>query len=189
MSVQLKSRLITAAEFAEYPEDCRLDLIKGELAPMPPMPDLSHGDTTSVLTIYAGLHVLTQKLGRCYAAETRFVIEQGPDTAIAPDWAFIAKDRLPDVYPVRGYAAIVPDLVLEVRSSSDTKAEAEAKMKQWIQAGVLLGWELNMKTRVMTVYRPNQETRTIDVDGTIDGEDVLPGFTLPMRSLFGPQIP
>jgi len=189
MTTQLKSRLVTAEEFSDFPDDCRYDLIRGELVDMPPMPGPAHGDTTVVLTIYAGYYVIENGLGRSFAAETRFTIERNPDTAIAPDWAFVATERLPAVYPARGYLDLAPDLVLEVRSPSDTEREAVAKMQRWMRAGVRLGWELNMNTRVLTVYRPNQEPRTVGIDGVIDGEDVLPGFTLPMRRLFGPQIP
>ena len=189
MGVQLQQRLITAEEFADYPEDCRYDLIKGELVDMPPMPGPAHGDTTNVLNVYLGFHVIEHNLGRGYVAETRFTIERNPDTAIAPDWAFIAQARLPAVYPARGYLDIIPDFVLGVRSPSDSEIKSVEKMEQWIRAGVRLGWELNMKNRVLTIYRPNEPTRTVDINGTLDGEDVLPGFTFPMRRLFPPIIP
>ena len=183
MSILLQKKLITVEEFETYPEDCRYDLIEGELVDMPPMPGFEHGGTTDRLTRRAGVYAEDNDLGEGFAAETRFTIERNPDTAIGPDWAFIAKDRLPHPAP-KGYAAIVPDLILEVRSPSDSEPEAVAKMQRWIRAGVRLGWELNLKTRALTVYRPGEEPRTVDINGTIDGEDVLPGFTFPMRRLF-----
>ena len=148
------------------------------------MPGPEYGDKTNVLTVYVGLFVLENDLGRGYAAETRFTIERNPDTAIAPDWAFVAKARVPAVYPEKGYLALAPDLILEVRSPSDTRPEAVAKMERWIRAGVRLGWELDIENEILTVYRPDKTPRTVDIDGMIDGEDVLPGFQLPMRRLF-----
>ena len=189
MSVQLQKRLITADEFEERYEDCRYDLIRGELVDMPPMPSPAHGDTANILAIHVGMYVYMNELGRGFAAETRFTIERNPDTAIAPDWAFLAKNRLPAIYPARGYLDMAPDFVLEVRSPSDSETRSVEKMERWIRAGVRLGWELNIKERVLTVYRPNEEPRTVDINGTIDGEDVLPGFTFPMRRLFPPIIP
>ena len=188
MSVQLKSRLITIEEFEKYPEDCRYDLIEGELVDMPPMAGLEHGIIGDRLASRAAVYADDHDLGAGAFAETRFTIERSPDTSIGPDWAFIAKERLPHPAP-KGYAAIVPDLVLEVRSPSDTEREAVAKMQRWIRAGVRLGWELNLDAQVLTVYRQEQPPRTVDIDGVIDGEDVLPGFTLPMRRLFPSQIP
>ena len=184
MSVALKSRLMTAEEFAEI-EDCGdFDLIQGELVPMPPPePSFDHGVATMSLSARVSIFVEDNDLGLCFAAETRFVIEYDPDTAIGPDFAFLAKERVPSPRP-KGFGRMAPDLILEVRSPSDREAKAVEKMERWIRAGVRLGWELDMKTRVLTVYRPNETTRTIDINGTIDGEDVLPGFTLPMRRLF-----
>jgi len=174
---------MTAEEFEKYPADCRYDLIEGELVEMPPMAGLEHGIVGDRLASRASVYADDHDLGAGAFAETRFTIERSPDTSIGPDWAFIAKERLPHPAP-KGYAAIVPDLILEVRSPSDTAEEAEAKMQRWIRAGVRLGWELNIKDRVLTVYHPEQAPRTIDIDGVIDGEDVLPGFTFSMRRLF-----
>ena len=85
---------------------------------------------------------------------------------------------------MEGSSPVIPDLVLDVRSPSDNRADVEAKMRTWIAAGVRLCWELNPRTEILTIYRPGQPERTIDGNGVIDGEDVLPGFTLPMRRLF-----
>ena len=183
MSVILQKKYITAEEFETYPEDCRYDLIEGELVPMPPMPGANHGATTYSLGFEVGFFVRSNDLGICFTAETRFTIEYNPDTSIGPDFAFVAKDRLtlplPDVF-----LRLAPDLVLEVPSPSDRKTKVEAKMQRWIRAGVRLGWELDIEREVLTVYRPDREPRTVDIYGTIEGEDVLPGFTLPMRRLF-----
>ena len=183
MSVLVKTRLMTVDEYDRLPSSLRCDLIEGELVPMPPMPGDEHGQLTMSLSIEAGYFIRSRDLGICYAAETRFIIHRDPDSSIAPDFAFTAKARAPRQI-VRGSSPVIPDLVLEVRSPSDTRREAEAKMQTWINAGVRLGWELNPVTQILTVYRPGAEPREVDVNGVIDGEDALPGFTLPMRSLF-----
>lgn len=82
---------------------------------MPPPPGEEHGDITNLLSVHAGMYVLQRRLGKCFAAETRFIIERNPDSAIGPDWAFIAKERLPKKRG-KGFVPIVPDAVLEVRS-------------------------------------------------------------------------
>ena len=178
-----RAKPVTAEAFEKFDPEWRYDLIEGELVPMSPPPGYEEGDITGIFTAYAGSFVLNERIGKAFAAETRFTIEHDPDTAIGPDWAFIVKERLPAGRPA-GFAAIVPDAVLEVRSPSDTKRQAEAKMKRWMDAGVRLGWELNPKKKIMTVYRPGLPMQEIDISGTISGEDVLPGFELPMRRLF-----
>ena len=183
MDTLLRAKPITAGEFEKFDPEWRYDLIEGELVPMPPMPGYEHGDVTGIFTALSGSFILEKRLGKFFAAETRFTIEHDPDTAIGPDWAFIVRERLPADRPT-GFAAIVPDAILEVRSPSDTEKQAEAKMKRWMDAGVRLGWELNPRKKIMTIYRPGQANREIDINGTISGEDVLPGFELPMRRLF-----
>jgi Uma2 family endonuclease len=179
----IKPKLITAKEFEKFDPEWRYDLIRGELHPMPPMPGYEHGVVTADFAVAAGSYVKQHRLGKCFAAETRFLIERNPDTAIGPDWAFIARDRLPHPAP-RGFAPIVPDAVLEVRSPSDTAKEVKEKVERWLAAGVRLVWELNLKTRVLTIYRRDMEPQTLGIEDTISGEDVLPGFMLPLRSLF-----
>jgi Uma2 family endonuclease len=186
MSTLLRARPITADEFEKFDPEWRYDLIRGELIPMPPMPGEEHGAIANLFTVYVGIHVIQQRLGGCFAAETRFVIEQNPDTAIAPDWAFIARERLPKKRSPR-FSRIVPDAVLEVRSPGDNRREVLEKVQRWLAAGVRIVWELDPDTQVMIVYRPGQEPRTLGIEDAIDGEEVLPGFSLPMRRLFAEE--
>lgn len=113
----------------------------------------------------------------------RFVIARNPDTAIAPDWAFIASARLPQ-HRGQGFVPIVPDIVLEVRSPGDRKNAVITKVNLWLTAGARLVWELNPRTRILTVYKQNREPTALSIDDTLSGEDVLPGFELPLARLF-----
>ncbi len=183
MATQIKPKPITAEEFEKFDSEWRYDLIRGELHPMPPMPGEEHGALTWDLSLKLGVFVEENDLGQCYAAETRFIIERNPDTAIGPDWAFIAKERLPKRRST-GFVPLVPDAVLEVRSPGDRKSEVQAKIARWLAAGVRIVWELNPRTRIMTVYRPGIEPRELTIEDTLSGEDVLPGFSLPLRRLF-----
>ena len=183
MSSMVKPRPITADEFEEFNPEWRYDLIKGELRPMPAMPGAKHGQLTFAFTLDLGLFIREIDAGVCFAAETRFTIERNPDTAIAPDWAFVGRERMPTTTP-NGFLDLAPDIVLEVRSPSDRKGEVLEKVNRWLAAGVKIVWELNPKTRVLTVYRPDCVPRELTVDDTLTGEEILPGFTLPLRRLF-----
>lgn len=185
MSVaEIKKRWVTAEEFEQFEECERLDLIRGELRPMPPMPGGRHGSLTMRFSTPVHIYVIEHNLGECFAAETRFTIERNPDTSIGPDWAFVAKDRLPNPIP-DGFMPLVPDAVLEVRSPSDSRPAAEEKVQRWLAAGVRLVWELNPRTQIITVYRPDVEPQELGIDDTLSGEEVLPGFSLPIKRLFG----
>ena len=183
MTTMLPPKPITAEEFEKFDPEWRYDLIRGELHPMPPQPGEEHGALTFDLAWELGAYVREHELGQCYAAKTRFIIERNPDTAIGPDWAFIAAERLPQ-RRVRGFVPIVPDAVLEVRSPGDRKTAVQAKIKQWLTAGVRIVWELNPRTRILTVHRSGAEPRQLHPDDILSGEDVLPGFALPLRRIF-----
>ncbi len=180
---RIKPKPITAEEFEKFDPDWRYDLIRGELRPMPPMPGYEHGVLAADFAVEAGSYVRQFDLGACFAAETRFLIERRPDTALAPDWAFIAKARLPKPRP-KGFAPLVPDAVLEIRSPGDRERAVKEKTRRWLDAGVRLVWELDPKTRTLTVHRPDAPPRALGVNDTLLGEDVLPGFALPLRRLF-----
>ena len=176
-------QLVTAEQFEQFEDKVRLDLIEGELHPMPPMPGEEHGALTYDFSVELGLYVRAHGLGQCYAAGTRFLIARDPDTAIAPDWAFVAKARLPHKRR-RGFVPLVPDAVLEVRSPSDAASKVQAKMERWSAAGVRWALELDPSAEILTVYRPGQNTRRLTREDTLTGDDVLPGFAYPLRNLF-----
>ena len=125
-------------------------------------------------------------MGETFAAETGFLVGRNPDTVLAPDFAFVAKERLPDPLP-KGYVPVVPDIVLETRSPNDTRREVAEKVQQWLDVGVRLVWELDPVTPILTVHRNGVPIRQLGVADTLDGEDVLPGFTLPLDLLFPPK--
>jgi Uma2 family endonuclease len=183
MTVALRAKPITAEDFETFDPDWRYDLIRGELVPMPPMPGYEHGKIVGRHAALAGHFVIHEDLGEVFGAETRFIIERAPDTTIAPDWAFIRKDRLPSPTP-RGFVPLVPDIVLEVRSPTDRPKEVHAMVDLWLGSGVEVVWELNPATRVLTIHRPGQEPELVGENDTLTEEALLPGFSLPLRRLF-----
>jgi Uma2 family endonuclease len=103
-----------------------------------------------------------------------------------PDVAFISWDRLPGRrIPEDAYPAIVPNLVVEVLSPNNSRDEMIRKRQEYFDAGVELVWMVNPRSRSVDVYvSPTQFTPLMETD-TLDGGTVLPGFTLPLRDLFG----
>lgn len=161
----------------------RYELVRGELIEMPPA-GFPHGIFTDRLTGYLRVYIDEHDLGEGTAAETGFKTEHNPDTVMAPDWAFIAKARIPANWERLGYPPLAPDLVLETGSPGDTKREVTDKVEDWLKAGVRIIWVLDVTARTLTVYRPDTEARTLGLEDTLSGEDVLPGFAYPLRKLF-----
>jgi len=158
------------------------ELIRGELREMAP-PGGPHGSSTSRLSVFVGMIVIDRDLGETFAAETGFLVGRDPDTVLAPDFAFVAKDRLPNPLP-RSYVPVVPDIVLETRSPNDTRKEVADKVARWLKLGVKLVWKMNPKMRLLTTYRTNRAPLSLGEGDTLDGEDVLPGLSVAITRLF-----
>lgn len=82
-----------------------------------------------------------------------------------------------------------PDLAVEVVSPGNNEEEISLKTETYLRYGTRLVWVVYPKQQKIHVYRPDIETgearlRFLRSDDTLDGEDVLPGFKLPLRALF-----
>jgi len=102
-----------------------------------------------------------------------------------PDLSFISWDRLPGGrLPDEAIASIVPDLAVEVLSEGNTRQEMERKLKEYFKSGVRLVWLIDPKTQTAEEYTSPTKRRHIGKNQSLDGGDVLPGFRVPLKSLF-----
>jgi Uma2 family endonuclease len=120
----------------------------------------------------------------------------GPDAILrlvpglirAPDVSFISWDSLPGgEVPEEPIPDLAPDLAIEVISKSNTKKEIERKLQDYFDRGVRLAWVVRPKTRTVEVYTAPKQFQRLHHDQTLDGGDVLPGFTLPLAQSFAPR--
>jgi Uma2 family endonuclease len=177
------TRLWTAEEIADLPDDgFRYALIRGELYRMPPTKP-RHGRIVAMVARFIGNFVDEHDLGVVYD-QSGFFFERDPDTVLGPDLAFVQAAHVPA--DENAYPEVPPDLVVEVISPSDSGPSLEEKVAIYLQAGVRLVWAIDSARRRAHVYRPDGTRRILGEDDALDGEDVLPGFTLPLARLFAP---
>jgi Uma2 family endonuclease len=170
--------------------DRRFDLREGVLYEMPPAGWL-HGDVTLEFAVYIRLFARMHQLGRVTTAETGFTLHKNPngkDTVLAPDIGFIAAARIPAQLP-DGYVPFAPDLAVEVISPSNTAEEISSKVELYLRYGTRLVWVLYPREQRIHVFRSSGQTGQatvtfLGIDDTLDGEDVLPGFSLRIADLF-----
>jgi Uma2 family endonuclease len=103
-----------------------------------------------------------------------------------PDVAFFSWDRMPGrKRPPEPIPALAPDLAVEVLSRSNTQAEMRNKREDLFSSGVRLVWEIDPRTRTAHVYTHVDKPDVVLSEAqTLDGGEVLPGFTLSLRDLF-----
>lgn len=160
----------------------RTELVRGVLIVREPSGG-HHGSVAMNLAIQLGIHVQRTGAGQLFAAETGFTLFRGPDTVRAPDVAFVSRDRLPHPIP-SGFPELAPDLVVEVLSPGDRAGETLAKIGDWLQAGARLVWVIDPARRIARVYRQDSTQSTITDQSQLDGEDVLPGFSCELGTIF-----
>ncbi len=99
-----------------------------------------------------------------------------------PDVAYVsgARQAEPSDQP---YSPIPPDLVVEVLSPSNTPHEIRLKVVNYLAAGCTV-WIVDLDRQAVEVYAPGRAGKTVYVDETLDGGDVLPGFTLAVKDIF-----
>lgn len=108
-----------------------------------------------------------------------------PGRARGPDVAFVPWDRMPGGKPpTDAVPRIVPTLVVEVPSKSNTKKEMERKRHEYFDAGVLLVWEIDPKWRSAKAFTSPRDFTAFGANGKLSAGSVLPGFTLSLKELF-----
>ena len=174
--------LLTADELQHvYVPDKRVELVRGLLV-VRELPGMRHARVAMDLALALGAHVRAAALGRVYA-EAGFKLASNPDTVRGPDIAFISRGRIPDPEPT-GFAGFAPDLVAEVISPGDRAGEVLAKVADWISAGTRVVWVLDPARRVARVYRADGTEQILTADESLDGGDVVPGFSCPVGEIF-----
>jgi Uma2 family endonuclease len=175
---------MTAQELFELPPDhLRHELVRGELVTMPPTGDI-HGARTGRITLRLGEFIDKHNLGLFFGAETGFLLARNPDTVRAPDFAFLSQARLAQQNLTGKFYPGAPDLAVEVLSPSDTASEVLEKIDAWLAAGTRMVWVVDPEKQTLTVYAPERQPRTLRLADTLQGEDVLPGFQLPLAEIF-----
>lgn len=170
------ARPMTAEDLLTYhAPDKRTELVRGRLVVREPA-GYEHGRVAADLLVRIGRHVRANALGQVLAAETGFTLQRRPDTVRAPDVAFVRADRVPSP-GTRGFPELAPDLAVEVRSPGDTHAEVAEKVADWLAAGTSLVWVADPIARTVIVHAPGATPRTLTVHDTLDGGDMLPGFS------------
>ncbi len=166
-------------------DDKRYELIEGELIEMPP-PGEEHGYLIILLGKYLVDYVIEHNLGRV-TADSGFYSEEDRYTLLSPDVAFRRLD--PDAKPAsRKWVALMPDLAVEIKSPSNTMAELHRKATLYLKHGAQLVWIVMPDAQSVEVCRLGEndeiQSEIISIDSSLSGEDVLPGFALPLGKLF-----
>ena len=173
---------MTAEELLRLPRGrCRYELVRGELRQYP-LRGFQEG--AIITTVVCGLaeYVREHGLGEV-GASVGFVIHRNPDTVRAPAAAFVSRERLADI-PGESYIPGPPDLAIEVVSFNSPEGELEERVANWLAVGTRLVNVLNPRKKSIAVFRPGQRVQVLRDGESLDGSDVVPGWSMPLARIF-----
>jgi Uma2 family endonuclease len=120
------------------------------------------------------------QLGKVFDSSTCFKLPKGGERS--PDVAWVTLERWNTLTreQQRKFPPIAPDFVLELLSPTDSLEKTQAKMQEYMNSGVRLGWLVDRDNHYVEIYRINQSVEVLRNPEQLSGEDVLPEFVLNM---------
>ena len=129
--------------------------------------------------LHLGSYISARNIGELLL-DTGFILSRNPDTVRVPDVPFVRKARELDD---RGFFPGAPDIAIEVVSPSDRLTEVRRKVGDYLRAGTLLVIVIDPDTQIAWTYTQSGQ-RELTINDSLEGLDVVPGWTLPLRELF-----
>jgi Uma2 family endonuclease len=176
--------LTTAAEFLRrHGDESGIELVNGQIVRLP-MPGAEHGEVCATATILIGNAVRKSKIGRILSNDTFIRTSSNPDSFRGADLCFISYERLPADQPTPTGPIDAPDLVVEVRSPSNSIAEMTDKASEYLRAGVRVVIVLDPPTASAGVFRADELPLRFSNGDELTLPDVLPGFSVRVAEFF-----
>lgn len=156
----------------------------GRLIAMPPV-SMRLSMLNAHLTARLGQWDEATGLGIGFASCIGFHLPNG--AVLSPDLSWVSQERW-DALSKRErerFPPLSPDFVGEIVGPPLSLDELQAKMREWIENGSRLGWLIDPKRKRIEIYRTGQDVEVLDNPVTLSGEDVLPGFVLDLKDIWG----
>ncbi len=182
MEPATNDRLITVDEYTRLLEDGERQELQAGVLVSEPQPFPRHAQIQARLAQILLDFVDPRGLG-VVLTEGGFLLSRHPDTVRGPDVSFVRRDRFDADRASRAFFPGAPDLAIEIVSPSNRAGEMHAKVADYLAAGSSLVWVVDPDRGVVSVYRTLLAPQRVETDGVLDGEDVLPGFSLPVTTL------
>jgi len=168
--------------------DLRLErTAEGDLIVMPPT-GFTTGTRNSELSRQVGNWAKADGRGLAVGCSTGFKLPNGADRS--PDEGWVLRTRLAELTNEQKerFLPLAPDFVIELKSPTDLLKDLHAKMEEYRDCGVRLGWLIDPEKRQVQIYRPGSEVETLENPLEVSGEPELPGFVLDLREIWEPNL-
>jgi Uma2 family endonuclease len=180
----IEKKLYTVDEYEAFisrPEnrERRFELIDGDIVEMTPTQE--HGLVTGNIYGFIWTHNRVHKLGYVMV-EARYRLPGDQHNAYIPDVSFIVGTEEPIIK--QGAIPRMPDIAIEVKPPDDSTIELREKAAYYLSNDSKMVLLVYPSKRIVEVYRKGADVEILLESDTIDGGDLLPGFTLLVRDIF-----
>ena len=176
---------VTPAQFnrlCQDNRDLRLELTKeGKLIVMAPTFGESGKRNGNLFGRVWAWNERTQ-LGTAFDSSTGYDFSAIGGGKLSPDVSWIENSRL-DGVSLKQFIPIVPDFLIELRSTTDRLSDLHAKMLEYQRLGVKLGLLINPQDRQVEIYRVDREVKVIQSPTSVDCADIMPEFSLDLARI------
>lgn len=169
---------------SEHP-DCKMELVDGEIIVMSP----SGYESDEVAFRFGAKlfpYVDERRLGRVTGSSAGFVLPNATEDVRAPDVSFVLAERLRR--SPKSFAQLAPDLMVEVKSPTDSIAKLESKIESFLDLGTQVGILINPDERTVKLYRSDQAAVTLQDGEILSVPDLLPGWEVSISQLWAPEF-
>jgi Uma2 family endonuclease len=183
MTISTQKKFWTDEELLALPDDTnKYEILDGELI-VSPAASTTHGSI--IMRIMNPLYnfVTANDLGEVLEGQSGFRMLNAD--LLSPDISFITRERwLPHKNTKATFFPGAPDLLVEVLSPSDRKGRTQRRLARFFENGTRLAWIVHPPSRTVQIYHAPEPDKTLSVGDSLDGENVVPGFVLPLKSVF-----
>jgi Uma2 family endonuclease len=174
----IEETLLTAEEYSQLPDlGYPTELVRSRIV-RTNVPAFQHGKFCGRISVTLGRYVDDQDLGHVLTNDAGVITERGPDVS------FYSYSRVPKDAEVRGYPAVAPEVVFEVRSPGDRWPKLLEKAGEYLNAGVLAVYVVDPHAETVTMFDADQPGKTLGTDDELTFPEPLAGLRLPVRCLF-----
>jgi Uma2 family endonuclease len=169
--------------------DVLYEVVNGQRRELPPMGAFENS-LAKILLVALDTFGFAKSLGEAYG-EMLFLLDSATNLQRRPDVAFVSYQRWPKgkLVPRTPAWEVVPDLAVEVISASNTWDEIMEKLQDYFRVGVLRVWVVSPTVAQVYVYSTPGTNVILNRNDPLDGENVVPGFSLPLSQLFLVGVP
>ncbi|NEP09728.1 MAG: Uma2 family endonuclease [Symploca sp. SIO2C1] len=167
---------------AEHP-DYRMELVDGNISIMS---SSGYESDEVAITVSAKLWnwVRPRKLGRVTGSSAGFEL---PNSDVrAPDVSFVLAERMRRT--TRSFAELAPDLMVEVKSPTDSLSALRKKIQGFLSQGTKVGILINPEMHRVEIYHPGVEVVVLGDGDVLSIPDLLPGFEVAVADLWSPEF-